>query len=105
MSHALLALHNTNTNTRACTRGTTTVGGLCWRFRFDRIESQIRLLADSAFLMRDYDTAISMYRMARDDFKSDRWVEGSKEGRGTSAPINVCVEACRFAEAHLFPHL
>lgn len=42
------------------------------RRRFDRIESQIRLLADSAFLMRDYETAASMYRMARDDFKSDR---------------------------------
>lgn len=40
--------------------------------RFDRIESQIRLLADSAFLMRDLDTAVAMYRMARDDFKSDR---------------------------------
>lgn len=40
--------------------------------RFDRIESQIRLLADSAFVMRDYDTAAEMYRMARDDFKSDR---------------------------------
>ncbi|CAM9471536.1 unnamed protein product, partial [Ectocarpus fasciculatus] len=40
--------------------------------RFDRIESQIRLLADSAFLMRDLDTAVGMYRMARDDFKSDR---------------------------------
>ncbi|CAM9634302.1 unnamed protein product, partial [Hapterophycus canaliculatus] len=42
------------------------------KYRFDRIESQIRLLADSAFLMRDFDTAASMYRMARDDFKSDR---------------------------------
>lgn len=42
-----------------------------WR-RYDRIESQIRLLADSAFLMRDYETAVSMYRMVRDDFKSDR---------------------------------
>lgn len=42
------------------------------RPRFDRIESQIRLLADSAFVMRDFDTAAEMYRMARDDFKSDR---------------------------------
>ncbi|CAN0213363.1 unnamed protein product, partial [Ectocarpus sp. 4 AP-2014] len=42
------------------------------KYRFDRIESQIRLLADSAFLMRDLDTAVAMYRMARDDFKSDR---------------------------------
>eukprot|EP00752_Nemacystus_decipiens_P016769 g15006.t1 len=42
------------------------------KYRFDRIESQIRLLADSAFVMRDFDTAAEMYRMARDDFKSDR---------------------------------
>ena len=52
----------TKMNTNTCTN----------RHRFDRIESQVRLLADSAFLMRDYSTAASMYRMARDDFRSDR---------------------------------
>jgi hypothetical protein len=36
------------------------------------IESQIRLLADLAFMVRDYELALSMYRMVRDDFKSDK---------------------------------
>ena len=36
------------------------------------IECQIRLLGDLAFMIRDYDLAMSMYRMARDDYKSDR---------------------------------
>ncbi|CAN0413113.1 unnamed protein product, partial [Discosporangium mesarthrocarpum] len=40
--------------------------------RHDRIESQTRLLGDSAFIMRDYETAASMYRMVRDDYKRDR---------------------------------
>lgn len=41
-------------------------------YRYDQIESQILLLADSAFVMKDYDTALSMYRMVRDDFKADK---------------------------------
>jgi|MDSY01.1.fsa_nt_gb hypothetical protein len=41
-------------------------------YRFDQIESQILLLADSAFVMKDYETALSMYRMVRDDFKADK---------------------------------
>jgi hypothetical protein len=41
-------------------------------YRHDQIESQILLLADSAFVMKDYDTALSMYRMVRDDFKADK---------------------------------
>ncbi|CAM9772442.1 unnamed protein product [Chrysoparadoxa australica] len=41
-------------------------------YRHDRIESQIRHLADCAFVMRDYETALSMYKMARDDFRADR---------------------------------
>lgn len=47
-------------------------GGGGATYRFDRSASQVRLLADSAFLMRDFETAASMYRMARDDFKGDR---------------------------------
>ena len=42
------------------------------RYRYDRIESQILLLADAAFSMRDYDTAMSMYRLVKDDFKADK---------------------------------
>lgn len=43
-------------------------------YRYDSIESQTRLLADTAFLMRDYELALQMYRLARDDFKSDKSV-------------------------------
>jgi trafficking protein particle complex subunit 8 len=39
------------------------------QYPHDSIQSCIRLLADSTFIMQDYDTAYSMYRMARDDFK------------------------------------
>ncbi len=42
------------------------------KYRFDSIESQTRLLADTLFLMRDYDAALSIYRLIRDDYKSDK---------------------------------
>ncbi|KAG7348164.1 ER-golgi trafficking TRAPP I complex subunit [Nitzschia inconspicua] len=42
------------------------------KYRYDSIESQTRLLADSLFLMQDYDAALSMYRLIRDDYKSDK---------------------------------
>jgi hypothetical protein len=41
-------------------------------YRYDSIESQTRLLADSLFLMKDYDAALGMYRLIRDDFKQDK---------------------------------
>jgi hypothetical protein len=41
-------------------------------YRYDRIESQIRLLADSTFVMQDFDFAYGMYRMVAAYFKSDR---------------------------------
>ena len=36
------------------------------------IECQIRLLGDLAFMVRDYELALSMYRMVKDDFRNDR---------------------------------
>jgi hypothetical protein len=42
------------------------------RYRYDRIESQILQLADSSFILKDYETAISMYKLVREDYKSDR---------------------------------
>jgi tetratricopeptide (TPR) repeat protein len=42
------------------------------KYRFDSIESQTRLLADTLFLMRDYDAALGIYRLIRDDYKSDK---------------------------------
>ena len=42
------------------------------KYRHDSIESQVRLLADTLFLMRDWDAALGMYRLIKDDYKSDR---------------------------------
>ena len=42
------------------------------QYRHDSVETQVRLLADSLFLMRDYDAAYSMYRLIKDDFKQDK---------------------------------
>lgn len=47
-------------------------GGIA--YRCDSIEAQTRLLADTAFLVRDYDLALQMYRLVRDDYKSDKSV-------------------------------
>jgi ER-Golgi trafficking TRAPP I complex 85 kDa subunit len=45
------------------------------KYRYDSIESQTRLLADTLFLIRDYDAALSMYRLIKDDFKQDKnWI-------------------------------
>lgn len=41
-------------------------------YPYDSIEAQIRTLADLAFVIRDYDHAVSLYRMAKEDFKSDK---------------------------------
>ncbi|DAZ94437.1 TPA: hypothetical protein N0F65_002755 [Lagenidium giganteum] len=41
-------------------------------YKYDSIEAQTRLLADTAFMVRDYELALQMYRLARDDFKSDK---------------------------------
>lgn len=42
------------------------------KYRYDSIESQTRLLADTLFLMRDYDAALGMYKLVKDDYKHDR---------------------------------
>lgn len=42
------------------------------RYKYDTIESQTRLLADTLFLMRDYDAALSVYRLVKDDYKHDK---------------------------------
>jgi tetratricopeptide (TPR) repeat protein len=45
------------------------------KYRYDSVESQTRLLADTLFLIRDYDAALSMYRLIKDDFKQDKnWI-------------------------------
>jgi len=42
------------------------------QYRHDQIESQILLLADCALSVRDVETALGMYRLVRDDYKSDK---------------------------------
>jgi hypothetical protein len=42
------------------------------RYRYDTIESQIRLLADSAFMLQDYEVALSMYTMVKEDYRADK---------------------------------
>mmetsp|Transcript_34665 Transcript_34665/g.55451 ORF Transcript_34665/g.55451 Transcript_34665/m.55451 type:complete len:1517 (+) Transcript_34665:112-4662(+) len=41
------------------------------QYLHDTIEANIRLLADLAFMVQDYDMALGMYRLARNDFDGD----------------------------------
>jgi hypothetical protein len=45
-------------------------GGI--KYRYDKIETQTMLLADLSFLVKDYDGALSMYRLVKDDYKADK---------------------------------
>ena len=42
------------------------------KYRHDTVESQVRLLADTLFLVKDYDSALNMYKLIKDDYKHDR---------------------------------
>jgi hypothetical protein len=41
-------------------------------YTFSSMESQIRVLADYAFMLRDYDLALSNYRLLSSDYKTDK---------------------------------
>ena len=41
-------------------------------YRYDSIENQTRLLADTLFLLTDYEGALLTYRLIKDDFKQDK---------------------------------
>lgn len=41
-------------------------------YRYDTIESRTRLLADTLFLIRDFDAAHGIYRLVKDDYKYDQ---------------------------------
>ena len=41
-------------------------------YRYNSIESQTRLLADTLFLVKDYESALSMYCLVKDDYKVDQ---------------------------------
>jgi hypothetical protein len=42
------------------------------RYRYDRIETQTLMLADLAFTRSDYDNAYQMYKLVKDEYKSDK---------------------------------
>lgn len=42
------------------------------KYRYDKIEAQTLLLADTAFMVRDYETAAANYKLVRDEYKSDK---------------------------------
>ncbi|GAX22513.1 hypothetical protein FisN_14Hh135 [Fistulifera solaris] len=42
------------------------------RYKFDTVENQTRLLADTLFLMADYEQAYGTYRLIKDDLKQDK---------------------------------
>lgn len=42
------------------------------RYKYDRIESQTVLLADTFFLIKDYDNALQLYKSVKDEYKSDK---------------------------------
>lgn len=47
-------------------------GQIALRYKYDRIEQQILLLADTCFIIKDYETASSWYKLVKDDYKSDK---------------------------------
>lgn len=62
------------------------------KYPAETIEANIRLLADTAFAMRDHDTALGMYRLGRDDYKADRAL-------GHLGSANEMIARCLFAMA------
>jgi hypothetical protein len=64
--------HNSNSTSTSTNSSTLERSSAAAKYRFDSIESQTRLLADTLFLMQDYEAALSTYRLIRDDYKSDK---------------------------------
>jgi len=66
------ASNNINSNSNSASGGGATAVTSEIMYRHDTIESQTRLLADTLFLMKDYDAALGMYRLIKDDYKQDK---------------------------------
>ena len=63
-----------------------------WRYTYSSIESQIRVLGDYAFMFRDYELALSNYRLISTDYKLDKaW----KRYAGVQVGPTLCCP-CRF---------
>ncbi|KAL6988128.1 hypothetical protein U1Q18_013875 [Sarracenia purpurea var. burkii] len=64
-------------------------------YTFSSIESQIRLLADYAFMLRDYELALSNYRLLSTDYKLDKaWKR--------YAGVQVASKLCIYTEQWMF---
>lgn len=59
-------------STAAADSTTTLTANKMSKYRYDSVESQVRLLADTLFLIKDYDAALNMYKLIKDDYKHDR---------------------------------
>ncbi|KAG0574737.1 hypothetical protein KC19_VG286600 [Ceratodon purpureus] len=58
------------------------------QYTFSSMESQIRVLADYAFMLRDYDLALQNYRLLSSDYKTDKaW----KRYAGVQEMIGLCL--------------
>ncbi|TYZ60120.1 hypothetical protein PybrP1_005867 [[Pythium] brassicae (nom. inval.)] len=57
-------------------------------YRCDSIEAQTRLLADTAFMVRDYELALQTYRLVRDDYKADK---STLHGANANEMIALCL--------------
>eukprot|EP00899_Mesostigma_viride_P026486 jgi/Mesvir1/7021/Mv09151-RA.1 len=57
-------------------------------YQFTSMESQLRVLADMAFMIRDYELALSTYRLVAGDYKTDRaW----RHYAGTQEMTGLCL--------------
>jgi len=70
VKNAILGLWRTGKTEESKSGGTP--GNPAVPYRYDSIENQTRLLADTMLALKDYEEAFATYRLIKDDFKQDR---------------------------------
>jgi hypothetical protein len=70
------------------------------KYRYDKIESQTLLLGDLSFMLKDYETALSMYRLVRDDFKADKSLLHFSHSLLMSAICQIITEPNKYREVY-----
>jgi hypothetical protein len=75
-------------------------GGNIVKYRYDKIESQTLLLADLSFMLKDYETASSMYKLVKDDFKSDKSILHLCHCLLMSAICNMITEPNKYRDVY-----
>ncbi|KAJ1423521.1 ER-golgi trafficking TRAPP I complex 85 kDa subunit-domain-containing protein, partial [Ochromonadaceae sp. CCMP2298] len=73
-------------------------GGL--KYRFDKIESQTQLLADTCFVVKDYEGALGLYKLVREDFKSDKCLLHLAHALLMMGACHVLLEPTRVKDLH-----